>query len=177
VKRQLQACAWVAAALFLMIKWAVVVEWGIRAYAPFSSGGLQVTYYRGVDFSSVVCRRTERRVVRDYGEWRPAWRVPRTGYSARWQGFLDVPETAVYNFYLQSDDGSRLFIADRLIIDYWGDHGWIPGKNAELQLTRGRHPIILEHYNRLGPGAIRLLWKGGPVSASTVVSTPYISKE
>lgn len=136
-----------------------------------------MTYYRGVDFSSVLCRRTERQVRRDYERKRPAWHVPREGYSARWQGVLHVPETAAYRLYLQSDDGSRLFIDDRLIIDYWWDHGWVPGKKAEIRLTQGRHPITIEHYNRSGPGAIRLLWTGGPVAGNTVVSTPFITKE
>ena len=40
-----------------------------------------------------------------------------TNFAAQWTGFLRIEKPADYTLALRSDDGSRLFIGDTLIID------------------------------------------------------------
>jgi hypothetical protein len=40
-----------------------------------------------------------------------------------WKGFINIPQTAGYQFSLESDDGSRLYLDNELIVDNEGDHG------------------------------------------------------
>lgn len=142
-----------------------------------SSGGLRVTYYSGQNFERLEARRVERRIMRDYGLGRPTWGMSKGPFSARWEGILLVPQDAEYSFYLQSCNGSRLWIDDKLIIDRWGDHGWIPGRHGAVQLPQGRHRIRIEHYNRTGNAALRLKWSGGGIPDNTVLGTPYLLKQ
>lgn len=160
-----RACAWVS---------DVTV---VRAFKEMSRGGLRVTYYRGLDFGKPVCTRSERAVERDYDLGRPARKAPRDNFSARWEGVLIAPSTAKYSFYLQSDDGSRLFIDDKLVIDYWEDGRWSPGKYGGTDLVKGKHKIRIEHCDRGDEAAIRLSWCGGAVKSETILAVPYLLKE
>jgi|GEM_PF-1949958 len=146
-------------------------------YSFLSPGGLNVTYFRGIDFGKKICSRSEKAVSRDYEEHSPAWRVPSKNFSALWQGSLIVPETAVYDFYAQSDDGMRLIIDGTKIIDNWRNQSWqSSGIGAQVRLEAGRHQIAVEHYNADGESALRIKWCGGPIQPNTVLSAPYLRK-
>jgi len=176
MKRQLVACAWIAFALYLLFDGARIVNWGTRVYSELAPGGFRVAYYRGTEFSQLICRRSERYAVRDYGKDKPGLWVPRNNWSARWEAILAVPQTAEYSFYLQSDDGARVYIDDVLVVDYWSDHEWVPGKHGKTDLQQGDHRIRIEHYDRVGSAAIRLKWAGGPIPPDSVLGVPFVRK-
>lgn len=177
IKRQIYSLLFVFFLLFLLFKGDVLIQTGQRIHAGLAPGGLTVSYYKDTDFKALVCSRTERSVVKNYGHGRPAWRVPKDGFSARWDGKLTVSENGEYAFYLQSVDGSRLYINDELVIDHWGSRNWDPGKHGQAYLDDGRHSIRIEHVDHGGPAAIRLRWTGGPIPPNTVLAVPYISKK
>ena len=89
---------------------------------------------------------------------------------------MHVPEDADYGFFVQSDDGVRVYIDDKLLVDYWSNHGWIPGKHAQAKLAKGPHAVRIEHYNNSGPAALRVKWTGGGIPDNTVLGTPYVTK-
>lgn len=177
MRRNVMACAWVGLALLLLYQWQFVMGCVVRVYSELLPGGLQVSYYRGIDFREKANRRTERAVCRDYGKARPAWNVSRYGYSSRWEGVLHVPKDADYEFYLQSKDGSRLYIDGESIVDRWQERRWASGSHGRKFLGAGTHSIRLEHYSEDGESALRLRWCGGPIPPNTVLGVPYITKK
>jgi endonuclease/exonuclease/phosphatase family metal-dependent hydrolase len=68
------------------------------------------------------------------------------GFALRYTGFIEIPATDLYAFYLESDDGSRLFIDGKLVVDNDGSHsalersGWAP-------LAQGKHAIMVQYYD------------------------------
>jgi hexosaminidase len=72
--------------------------------------------------------------------------IPDTGFGLKFKGYIEVPETGVYRFYLTCDDGGLLNIADRLIVDNDGDHG-PREKSGEVALKKGVHPFALNFTN------------------------------
>ena len=52
-------------------------------------------------------------------------------------GYLKISKDAVYIFYTQSDDGSKLFIDDEEVVDNDGDHGTVE-KSGKAPLKKGR---------------------------------------
>lgn len=72
---------------------------------------------------------------------------------------LIVPEDGSYTFRLNSDDGSKLFIDNRLVIDNDGLHG-ATAKEATITLSKGEHALNLDYFQ--GPRvfiALELFWK------------------
>jgi len=78
--------------------------------------------------------------------------------SIRWDGYLKVPETGEYSFFLRSDDGSRLYVDDVLLIDNWGEHA-AATRAASATLAGGYHRIRVEYFDCGGGAVIRLEWQ------------------
>jgi len=90
--------------------------------------------------------------------------IPATGWGLKFTGFIEVPETGIYTFYLNSDDGAVLHIADRLVVDNDGMHS--PREKAgQVALQKGAHPFALDYIDGGGGGALELRYsKDGGVA-------------
>ena len=89
--------------------------------------------------------------------------------SVIWTGKLKVPFEDNYTFYTTSDDGVRLWIDEKLIINNWTDHPATEDRGS-VNLTTGNYDIKLEFYENRGWAAIKLLWGSSKSSKSTIPS-------
>ncbi len=64
----------------------------------------------------------------------------------RLTGYLVVPRTGDYALSLSSDDGSRLYLHDKLAIDLDGDHAMATA-TCQVHLDAGAHPLTILYYN------------------------------
>ncbi|WP_330352110.1 family 16 glycoside hydrolase [Streptomyces chartreusis] len=90
-------------------------------------------------------------------------------FSAEVSGYLVIPDEGSYTFRLTSDDGSRLTIDDRTVIDHDGLHGAEP-KDGSVQLAPGSHPFRIDYFERGGEQRLALAWK--PPSANDFTTVP-----
>ena len=60
-----------------------------------------------------------------------------------------MPEDNVYEFFTESDDGSRLYIGESLVVDNDGLHG-AQEKRGVIALAAGLHPIRVAYFNKTG---------------------------
>ncbi|MGH7541733.1 MAG: family 20 glycosylhydrolase, partial [Gemmatimonadota bacterium] len=60
-------------------------------------------------------------------------------FGLRLTGYVRVMEDGVYTFALASDDGSRLRIADAVVVDHDGPHG-ASERTGQIALAAGLHP-------------------------------------
>jgi len=81
----------------------------------------------------------------------------RDGFSARWTGTLKVDKDAEYTFYLTTDDGTRMWVDGKPLIDAWVPR---PPTTSEekLPLTAGEHEVKVEYYEGGGSATARLEW-------------------
>jgi glucose/arabinose dehydrogenase len=79
-------------------------------------------------------------------------------FFARWTGLLRCPETGLYNFYVESDDGCRLYIDNDLVVDN-ADGRAMDQKADRLTLTAGDHAIRFEYFQGEGVAGVNLQWK------------------
>ena len=86
-------------------------------------------------------------------------------------GFLDVPETGNYVFYVKSDDGSRLFVDDAPVVDNDGQHGFRE-RSGVVRLEQGLRRLRLEYYENTGDAGLVLSWSG-PGFAKEVVQPAF----
>jgi hypothetical protein len=79
-------------------------------------------------------------------------------FAARWTGRLDPPATGTYRLTTVSDDGIRLWLDGRLVIENWTDHS--PTEDhAAIDLVGGRPVELKIEYYQGGGGAVaRLKW-------------------
>lgn len=139
--------------------------------------GLRVTYYRGENFEHRMGFNTEFALFKDFRRDPPVWWMPKDHFSSRWEGWVLAPVSTDYAFFSQSDEGIRLRIDDKIVIDNWLGNTWEnSGSHGNMFLDRGPHRIIVEHYDAVGPAALRIRWSGGPIPPNTVISAPFLSK-
>nr|HMU05793.1 PA14 domain-containing protein [Saprospiraceae bacterium] len=60
------------------------------------------------------------------------------------EGYIEIPETGIRTFYINSDDGSKLYINDELLIDHDGDHSAM-SKTGQTILSKGKHKIKIAY--------------------------------
>jgi alpha-L-fucosidase len=80
-------------------------------------------------------------------------------FGFRFSGYIKVARTGVYRFYLESDDGSKLFIGEQCIVDNDGLHG----SNVEsgmIALGEGVHPITVTFFQKTGGLNLELFYSG-----------------
>lgn len=110
---------------------------------------------------------------------RPATRPDNFGFV--FTGTLIVPEDGEYTFVLDSDDGSRLTLDGKTVIDHDGIHGEGRPKRTVVRLAKGRIPLRLDYFQGVFGKGLNLHWSGPgfqrrPLSASEAVTTIDINK-
>lgn len=84
--------------------------------------------------------------------------LPTTNWSTRWSGELEVPQTGSYTLTTESDDGVRLRIGSKLVINNWTNH-FVTPDSVTLTLEKGkRYPLVMEYYQVDQAASYRLLW-------------------
>ncbi|MEO2035113.1 MAG: CehA/McbA family metallohydrolase [Planctomycetaceae bacterium] len=80
-------------------------------------------------------------------------------YALHFSGLIDIPQDGVYMFATSSNDGSRLYIGDTLVVDNDGVHG-IRSASGMIPMKAGLHPIRVNYFNAGGTWALDVTWKG-----------------
>lgn len=70
-------------------------------------------------------------------------------FALEFTGYVRVPKDGVYLFYTRSDDGSRLYIGDDLVVDNDGLHSALE-KGGFAALKAGLHPIRVGYFEAAG---------------------------
>ncbi|MDX1932287.1 MAG: PA14 domain-containing protein [Capsulimonadales bacterium] len=79
-------------------------------------------------------------------------------FAIRWTARPTAPATGAYRFVTTSDDGVRLTIKGKRVIDNWTDHGGTENE-ATVELKQGETAEIeLDYYQGGGAGVIKLEW-------------------
>ncbi len=74
-------------------------------------------------------------------------------------GYLKVPQTGVYTFSLEANDGAVLYINDRIIIDNDGGHR-AQVLDTKIGLKKGWHPIQVDYFQQGLAKSLTVKWEG-----------------
>ena len=90
----------------------------------------------------------------------PFWQGgPADLFAVRYQGNLNVEQAGSYTFYLNSDDGSALYIDGVPVINNDGLHGTLE-QTVTLDLSAGAHDIEIRYFEAYGKATLALEWAG-----------------
>jgi len=82
-------------------------------------------------------------------------------YSVRWTGKLEAPHSGKYQLGLRGNDGFRLYLNGKLLIDNWEKLSYST-KTVELDFNKGqRSDIVVEFHENRGEANIELIWNYG----------------
>ena len=76
-----------------------------------------------------------------------------------YSGYLLVPKEGIYTFYLESNDGSRLYINNEELINNDGGHGAIE-KSGKIALMAGEYPFVVKYFQMGAGKMLRVSWEG-----------------
>lgn len=85
--------------------------------------------------------------------------------AVKFTSYLKVAREGEYTFYTESDDGSKLFINDKEVVDSDGNHG-VRSKEGKIFLKKGKHKVNVLWYN-----------SGGGLWLQTYIKGPNISRQ
>lgn len=97
----------------------------------------------------------------------------RFGYN--FEGYIKVAETGVYTFWLESNDGSLLYLNDKLIIDNDGGHR-SQTLDSKIGLKKGWHPIKLDYDQQGLAKSLSLHWEGPGIEKQEVSADALFHK-
>ncbi|MEY5026959.1 MAG: hypothetical protein RLZZ244_2487, partial [Verrucomicrobiota bacterium] len=136
--------------------------------------GLTGQYFGTSGLSGLRLTRTDGSVNFRWGQGSPDANVPVNGFSARWTGRVLPRFSENYTFAVQSDDGVRLWVNGRLIIDQWKDRS-LSESTGTISLSAGKwYNLRLEYYENAGDAAASLLWSS-PSQAKEVIPATRLS--
>jgi hypothetical protein len=94
-------------------------------------------------------------------------------FSVEWKGYINIKKAGLYSFGTNSDDGSLLYINDRLIVDNDGPHSatYVSGS---LRLEERVYPLRIRYFDIGIQGKMELYWKL-PGQAKEIIPSRVLS--
>ena len=120
--------------------------------------GLEGEYYDNVDFTNLKVTRVDPVIDFNWDSHSPDLSMAADTYSVRWTGQIRPLYTENYTFFTYSDDGVRLWVDDKLVVDNWSDQP--PTEvNGTMLLSAGvKYDIKIEYYQNSGGAVMGLSW-------------------
>ncbi|MEJ2193761.1 MAG: glycoside hydrolase family 3 C-terminal domain-containing protein [Ignavibacteriaceae bacterium] len=161
-----------AAALAIKVEYALGCNIGGGLLSPIEAQyftkieGTNKTGMRGDYFDNMklsgnpLLTRIDSNIDFSFGTNSPAPGIPEDKFSIRWTGKIISPDT-IYHIGTSCDDGARLYVDGKLVIDDWTEHGEKPISGKVKLIPDKEYEVVFEYFdNSLGATA-RLTWDLG----------------
>lgn len=148
------------------VEWAKGTQFGrgtsIPAIEPSAFQGLKGEYFKNQNLSGTpALTRNDPQIAFNWHAGAPADGFGIDHYSIRWTGKITPTKSGEYRIAVSSDDGYRLFLNGRKVMEDWTVHS---GKTDEIKLNlQAGVPVDmkLEYYEEAGDALIQLGWSVG----------------
>ena len=124
-----------------------------------AGGGIRADYYKGMNFDNFVLSRVDPQINFNWGD--PGGPDPAVGddnFSARWTGEVEAAFTETYTFYTSTDDGVRLWVDGKLLVDEWIDQGTTEYRGTIDLVAGNTYSLVMEYYENGGGAVAQLRW-------------------
>lgn len=133
-----------------------LVKLGINKFGP--QHGLLAHYYNNINLAGPPeVEKIDKKIDFVWGNNSPQKNIVGE-FSVRWEGRIKIDKSDDYTFYILSDEGVRLFLDDKIIIDIWSDEKRTMEHSGHTQLEKGFHKIRVEYYFNQRHADLKLLW-------------------
>lgn len=118
------------------------------------NGGLVCSLYDGMfkNTADIKAEKDKEQIVSNINVPKE-FRTP--AFGLKYRGYINVPATGIYSFFFTCDDGGKLYIANRTVVDNDGLHSAIE-KSGQAALSKGLHPFALDFVEGGGGFTLKL---------------------
>jgi hypothetical protein len=90
-----------------------------------------------------------------------------TYFGFRYSGYIRIPQDGLYHFYLKSNDGSKLFIDGRELIENDANHGAVE-EPGTVGLKAGFHKLMVKYFQCGGGKTLMVGWEGPGINKQEI---------
>lgn len=130
--------------------------------------GLRGEYYAGRNFNTLKQSRTDASVNFNWGAGAPTSAIAADNFSVRWTGQIQPKFSETYTFYTNSDDGVRLWVNGKALINDWTTYA-VKENKGSINLTAGQKYDIKLEYFEAGANAVSSLKWSSKSQAKEVI--------
>ncbi len=125
----------------------------------YAQPGLVGEYYDGRNFDRKIMTRTDAKIEFVWNNVAPAAGMDPSDFSVRWKGRIKTPEAGEYRFRAHVDDGIRVKVGDKMVINAWGMHDSEPFSGTVYLEANRFYDLQVDYFNGLLEGEIQLYWQ------------------
>lgn len=119
--------------------------------------GLKASYFYDEKMQNLIFTTVEEDINHNWG-YKLLHEVPNTDtFYAKWEGEIEASESGVYTFQTTSDDGIKVYIDNKKIIDNWFPHGSLTAEASISIEKKKKIPIKVEYFDAGGHGEVQVL--------------------
>lgn len=144
-----QTLAWIGAALVLTV--ITVRPWQANAVGPW-----RAAYYASEHFDGKPIMRRYAEIDFHWGTGAPYDVVPGDLFSAYFDTCLTVDTETTVVFQVVSDDGSRVYLDGKRVIDNWGKHA-IRSRGGTVKVKPGTHHLRIKYFEDARDAELHLM--------------------
>lgn len=126
--------------------------------APISGNGLAAVYFDNNDFSDPALVRIDPTVNFGWGTNSPNPSISGDWFSVRWTGMVRPKYDETYTFYVDADDGVRLWVNNQLLIDSWQQQNTTEHSASIALEAHQFYALTLEYFHSTGNAEVHLSW-------------------
>jgi unsaturated chondroitin disaccharide hydrolase len=142
-----------------------------QLFAVTAGTGLQAAYFPNNNFTGSAVSRVDKKVYFDFAATAPPAPIAPTTYSVRWTGQVKPSFDETYTFYATADDGVRLWVNHKLLVDDWKSHAAREDAGVIALKASQKYDIQIEYFNNTGAASIQLWWQSASQAKSVVPTT------
>lgn len=134
--------------------------------------GLLGEYFNNADFTDPKLTRVDPVVDFYWDSGSPAAALSSDTFSVRWTGQLQPAKSEAYTLVARTDDGVRMWLDGKLIVDKFADVSTITDHaSAPVELVAGqRYDIKIEYFENVSRAGARLFWSS-PTTPREIIPT------
>ncbi|WP_411824118.1 PA14 domain-containing protein [Leptospira sp. 'Mane'] len=131
-------------------------------------GNVDARYFSEPEFKKEILSRKENIIYFPYGGDSFSSDYEGDTFGARWIAKIKPSRSEKYKFITRTDDGVRLWVDGKLIIDQWKDMGTTEFSGETILSSGKEYDLKMEYYDRGGDAYAELLWESPSFSKSTI---------
>ena len=132
---------------------------GLLMHTTMAQPGLKGEYYNGTNFERKVMTRIDPQLSFTWKDHSPAPGVDQSYYSVRWTGKLIAPASGRYTFYAKVDDGIRIWVGNKKVMDVWKLNDSQNYTGSVILQAGLAYDLRVDYFNDMLGGVIELFWE------------------